>query len=238
MGRQFGWAALGAAAVLACAGQANATVVDVAISAEFYSLTGPAGFYPAAPPCNAQSTYCTGTVNGRESVVFFIGGIPFTANFAFDTGLGVLTTTATSQTLNWNSAMGTASPLLSGNFLFGLSNPPLVDLDLTTATSFQAQRNNLGFFFTISSPDFTFQQGFPTTTDLAAARLDVPGPTGICLCSTLSYHDGDYDTNFSELFSETITPRAVPEPSTWAMLILGFAGIGAALRRRLSPAQA
>ena len=33
-----------------------------------------------------------------------------------------------------------------------------------------------------------------------------------------------------------IPPGAVPEPSTWAMLILGFGAVGGALRRRKRPA--
>jgi len=32
----------------------------------------------------------------------------------------------------------------------------------------------------------------------------------------------------------TITAGAVPEPATWALLIAGFGGIGAAQRRRRS----
>ena len=39
------------------------------------------------------------------------------------------------------------------------------------------------------------------------------------------------NTNVFALFSLSAEP-AVPEPSTWAMMLLGFAGIGTALRRR------
>jgi hypothetical protein len=39
------------------------------------------------------------------------------------------------------------------------------------------------------------------------------------------------------LTRETLTIAAVPEPSTWAMMILGFAGIGfMAYRRKSQPA--
>ena len=37
-------------------------------------------------------------------------------------------------------------------------------------------------------------------------------------------------------YSGTLNFDAVPEPATWALMILGFAGIGAAMRRRRAPA--
>ena len=237
MNRQLGWAALCAAGLLAFAGQAGATIVDVAISAEFYQLQGPAGFYPAGQSCGTNyATYCTSTGGGREFIDFHAGGIPYLANFAFDTGVGGLSTTATSQTLSWNAAMGTPSPLLSGSFQFGQQNLPLlIDLDLTTATSFVIERNPFGLFFNISSPDFGFTQNSSVIV-LGGSRLDTPG-TSNCFCGGITYADANYTTNLSELFFESVTPRApAPEPTTWAMLILGFAAVGAALRRRLSPA--
>jgi hypothetical protein len=37
---------------------------------------------------------------------------------------------------------------------------------------------------------------------------------------------------FDATFSATITAAAVPEPATWAMMILGLGGVGAVMRRR------
>ena len=50
---------------------------------------------------------------------------------------------------------------------------------------------------------------------------DASGPTAAVDCTVLR-HDG-------RLFS---TAGAVPEPSTWAMLLIGFAGIGYVAPRR------
>lgn len=46
-------------------------------------------------------------------------------------------------------------------------------------------------------------------------------------CSFNQYH-GFYDTNFT---LESVA-SGVPEPSTWAMMLVGFAGLGFAVRRR------
>ena len=40
-----------------------------------------------------------------------------------------------------------------------------------------------------------------------------------------------YFTPHTLTIGEYVEPSAVPEPSTWAMMLLGFAGVGAALRR-------
>jgi hypothetical protein len=61
---------------------------------------------------------------------------------------------------------------------------------------------------------FAVSSGFDNT-DFGAFRLDINGPGNI-----LPIGGGN--------------PGGVPEPATWAMLIFGFAGIGAVLRRRRS----
>lgn len=65
---------------------------------------------------------------------------------------------------------------------------------------------------------FAISSGFDNT-DFGAFRLDINGPGNI-----LPIGGGG--------------PGGVPEPATWAMLIFGFAGIGAALRRRRSAGDA
>ena len=39
-------------------------------------------------------------------------------------------------------------------------------------------------------------------------------------------------TSVGEALSGTVSVAAVPEPAVWSLMILGFAGIGGALRRR------
>jgi hypothetical protein len=67
-----------------------------------------------------------------------------------------------------------------------------------------------------------------------SARPTAASPNG---CGTQDYAangSGLLDTNNNE---GTWQVTAVPEPSTWAMLLVGFAGIGfMAYRRKLKPA--
>ena len=69
----------------------------------------------------------------------------------------------------------------------------------------------------------TLQGGFPTFVDFATV-----------IGGTVSYHyvicgpncdGGDFSGSLTAL-------QAVPEPATWAMMVLGFGAMGAALRRR------
>jgi len=46
------------------------------------------------------------------------------------------------------------------------------------------------------------------------------------------------DDNHDDFVIHAIISSVVPEPSTWGMMLLGFAGIGMAMRRRRSPALA
>lgn len=52
--------------------------------------------------------------------------------------------------------------------------------------------------------------------------------------SVNSQNEGEFDflSDRLVLFNKTVTVAAVPEPSTWAMMILGFAGVGFMAYRR------
>jgi hypothetical protein len=89
------------------------------------------------------------------------------------------------------------------------------------------------------------------TLDLNALTGDNPCPNGAPSCSnstlnlsptlaTLGGHSCNFsgDTGFCEGFAEEepITFVAAPEPSTWAMMIVGFVGLGLAGRRSMRQA--
>jgi hypothetical protein len=66
----------------------------------------------------------------------------------------------------------------------------------------------------------------PTITQFFTQSLPVDGiPSfhqSIWVCNTASCNAGLFDSTFA---SGTVTP-SIPEPSTWAMMLLGFAGLG------------
>ena len=70
--------------------------------------------------------------------------------------------------------------------------------------------------------------GFTNVTDACGAIVGAN-------CSTYEYWDGIHPTTTAHLLiaDAFVAVATVPEPSTWAMMILGFAGVGfMAYRRR------
>jgi hypothetical protein len=70
----------------------------------------------------------------------------------------------------------------------------------------------------------------PEVWALLAPLILTPGDHTIIANGTLTGPSGAY--------SGTLNIQAVPEPATWAMMLIGFGGIGMALRRRRQPALA
>jgi len=221
-------AALVGAAVLAVASHAQATVVTAQMSAEFYQFNGPAGFWAPGSTCGGGPPigFCTTTSNNRQFVNYFNGGSNYTATFTFDTSLGTLTSGPTSELLTWDSGSG-ASPLLSGSLDWDAVG---LHRDLTAVTHFEIERSDWGLLFTFSGDDFFFRQ-----TSVSGSQ---PGPYSLsanysagCCGGGVYYSDANYEGLLTEVFSQTLTPVVVPEPASWALMILGFGSVGAMLRR-------
>lgn len=64
-----------------------------------------------------------------------------------------------------------------------------------------------------------------------AAAMDAFGP-GIVLALSATFTNAQGGNDIIQAAQLTPTVTAVPEPSTWAMLILGFAGVGFMAYRR------
>ena len=80
----------------------------------------------------------------------------------------------------------------------------------------------------LADPSSLTSIGFSVPVASAAALSD-GGPFSLSEIITLG---GPLGSSFSFNGSITATVTAVPEPSTWAMLLLGFAGVGCAGYRR------
>jgi hypothetical protein len=173
--------------------------------------------FASASPSLAATVDFTGHPTGFQTNPFSVGsvtfGTPGSGMFVFDYGSGTGNTICATQTGSFCDArldVSFASAVTGFSFLYaGLDVPSSsigVVLNFTgggsTALSFTPLANN-------SVIDLT------SYTNVVSASITTTDTAGLI-----------YD-NFT--FLET---GAVPEPATWAMLILGFGVLGNAMRRR------
>ena len=95
------------------------------------------------------------------------------------------------------------------------------------------QLGSSGFFDWDLALSF-FGPGFYDGSDVAFSSLGDPLQPitlgGTCLDG--NYQGEELCNTFTYTISYFYTPRAVPEPATWAMMLLGFGAVGFAMRRR------
>lgn len=229
-----GWAALCAVGFIGFGGQASATIVTAHETGVYTAVQGPAVLFPPG-----YCMQCSGQLSISSSST--LGG--FGADFTFDTGLGVRTTSALQDVLAWDSTMGTPSPILSGHwFATGIAH---VDQDLTAATSVLLKRSGGAFIYEISGADFHITSN-PIWNSSGPAPYSLDAPFSMVPSNTTTndsqnfggYGDATWGVYSQYIRQSVLSPFAVPEPTTWAMLILGFGGIGALSRRRRKSALA
>jgi hypothetical protein len=214
--RRLGWAALCAAAVIGAAGSAGAAIMQASFFGDYDDLE------PA-----------------------FVG---WQATLTYDTTRGSLTVTPTSEVLSWNTAMGGSSPLIdfSGE-VFGTQGGTF---DFTSATSFVLTRDANHYLFELTGSAFRASLGYgfilappdpldPGNTDFS---LDTPyshGGFGNADLVVLPPGHNQIPFMIGMSVAKIAESPAVPEPSTWAMMLVGFFGLGAALRKQwIAPATA
>jgi hypothetical protein len=136
--------------------------------------------------------------------------------------------------------------------IFDFGPPPLFTTHITGVNPVYAGADNL--FHVSSSPQLTFN-GISFNLDNGAAMnfyyLNTSsghagdpydcGAAGYCIITSFNQADEnppmDTRPSYAELTEFSITPAAVgavPEASTWAMMLLGFAGLGAMASRHKS----
>ncbi len=110
--------------------------------------------------------------------------------------------------------------------------------DITTADFVSVQYSSSDISFDITSADSPFLVGGLNSDGSlnAAAQLIIEASAGLPLFQALPGEflaadpSGIFDT--SPTFQFTLVSAGVPEPATWAMLLIGFAGLGAMTRSR------
>ncbi len=200
------------AAVSVTAGQAAAAIIVATFTGTVLSGTDTAGVFGAA---------------GGD-----LAGQAFTATYTYDTGAGAIRTTTPgfADELRGGSLYGAPTPIVSAILSIG-----------GQSDSFQGLYN--GRISTFAGGEFraeAHQTIVPVsqlyTYLVTGAPSSIEGPTTFAgLGFGYVQRDGGagYYANLSPN-SVSILGSAVPvpEPATWATMILGFFGLGAALRRR------
>ena len=106
------------------------------------------------------------------------------------------------------------------------------ELTIPLSTPFTYDPSGGNLLLDVFSTDATISpNGFGAYLDSYAG--DAPGDIFSRTYSTsASYLPNDYNTNFGLVTGFNVAAGAVPEPATWAMLMLGFGGLGVAMRSR------
>ena len=183
----------------------------------------------AAPAANAAIMLATysGTATGHFHYAFGMedsGTADFVATFTFDTDLGLYETEWGMSELNGGDGWGYASPITNATLTINgitLVAPPaqtswVANADTFVAHQYRLWNGNFGFTLlgTGAPSDLTAEYSFPTTP----------------------VYSGIYDDSLRRLEFNGVSltvqnlSSAVPEPATWAMMIIGFGAVGSMVR--------
>ena len=208
-----------------------------------------------------QTGFVTNSVDndGLFGLGLFDSGEAYTAVFTYDTSIGLYTDNGTDDDV---AGLGPDSPLSATLTINGVSVPAGGDRGAVGAGN-SGGLDSIG----ISGDSEIFDPNGFTTYDLflsastiannqGTARVGSPPAGNLCdifaSCGgslTVYYYNDNQGANaLTDGFGFTatsfvITSGGVPEPAGWALMITGFAGVGAAIRRRraregLAPAPA
>lgn len=180
--------------------------------------------------------------NAAVIVDFIAGGSPPTPGFSvintFDNLTGVTTNSGTVKILTGNSSEG-AQPAFGsdGSYLSVLGNSSATIDFATAVNAFQFAWGSLDTYNTLTVTDSdnnVYVYTPPILSSGSNGDQGLPGTNGVF---TLTGTGGTKFTSIqlssgSNSFEIDNLAVAVPEPSTWALMILGFGLVGGAMRRR------
>lgn len=216
--KRFGWAALCTAGAVALAAPASAYVMVASFTGTVGTMTQTLG--AAFAP---QGTSLTGD--------------PFTAVYVFNSDATGVVTTPTSLDVKGGICCFNSAPISSALLTIngvsrqlghGGSPEPFdseIRYDVGAGTVFfQAGRNDAidsNLIFNMTGSGIPLSLSTPFTLSQDAGN------------SLFRWEDIAFGIDRAQLIPTSLTVvRTVPEPATWAMMLLGFLGLGAALRRR------
>jgi hypothetical protein len=222
------------------------------------TLLSAAAFAVAIGTCASASATIidatfTGTIkDGTDGLGLFgtagadLTGLPFTLTIEYTTSLpGTYFSSPTINTLEGGSNFGLPDPIISSVLrVNGVSSPNVTgsfDTFNEGANGNSGAANQIAFSVAESSNHYSigFSNSLGSITGDIPATLDVPlsftpGPDdagfgSFGFPSTISSTTGDFSP---ARLTYSIPTTGAPEPSTWAMMLLGFAGLGYAGYRK------
>ena len=237
--RHLSLAALAAAGVLACAGvqSANATTVATIVGAYDFSAYD-------TPELIFSNTSGGSFVNVQMVLHGYQSG---TLNFGVTQTVPLNDMPLGSTNVIWGQIPGAPSGTTPGNLTaydyddeWGNTPPGYTNPNCTVGTALCSLVGNFSVTFTatISGGGFNGDPVFAVfspTTNFTGGFVGWEGldPTGLSETS-FDEHSGTFSGTMAIIQIGT-PPPGVPEPSTWAMMMLGFAGLGFAATGRGRP---
>jgi len=161
----------------------------------------------------------------------------------YDTSKGLISDTASGHEFHWDSSFGTPSPILGIHT--EVSGDAGAIRDLSGATAFDITLEPTVYFYSITGPTYSIAFGYGIFSPLAPPDTDLSFNANYYhsffsyfgevvlngVNADPAFNPPDIDT-YDDYLSVSRTSLPVPETGTWAMLTLGFFGIGGLLRRR------
>lgn len=203
--------ALGLSALLLSTGTASATLIDFE-----NQPAGPSLFAFAGP---AQTL----TYNSSGVTAVFSGGVILTNEASLSTDFTNVYATAN---VGGNGISATLTNPLTVTFSQSIQNFEIQILNALAGNYELSDNAGHTSFFTLATQGSIQAEGFAATgTVVTLTEL-----------TNVGFPAGSFDFAIDNVkFNEPLT-ASVPEPSTWAMMILGFAGVGfMAYRRKSKP---
>lgn len=204
----------------------------------------------ATPGMAAADTYTQATFSGQInpgdanvqppfSGAGFTQGDTFSGSFVFDNNLVPAAGTG------FVNVFGSSFPDIGGisntdlfsitldSLSFNAGDNLTSDLSSTGIQYNNGQFNGLEFItdFTFAGHSYQFQIDGPVITVLPVDASGNPTSFNSLINATINTGNGSL-SNLTPFTPTSPPPPPVPEPAAWAMMLMGFAGLGAAMRAR------
>ena len=187
---------------------------------------------------------------GSSPTSYTGSGIPYQANFAFDTSLGISSSSPTQNSVYGGTNSGVSDPLASASVTINGATVSLPGLYASEISECSTCNSGSGELY-VSVEDMS-DNGSTTTTNTTSIAIfgafpgsitsgaysSSSGLSGVAHISLVTTADNmnfgtSVDTNFEAIMTSASTSvSATPLPATWSLMSVGLAGFGVIARWR------